>query len=205
MRILDGDSTSSIVADHVPLFDAELQTQRPPAAFASPLSDKSEEAARRNCLFANVSPPMKTVSLFGYYMPSYSKANIYGSETSIQPYDLHVDYGRASNDIHNRVFFGGCAWSACITEPLRSSPLSLQHQPVPLFISPAGPSTSPLVRTSTATHSSTTARLRHRSQRPSVYHTKRGNFDADRQPGQTIIPITGAVALPLMVMLASAD
>jgi hypothetical protein len=93
MRILDGDSTSSIVADHVPLFDAELQTQRPPAAFASPLSDKSEEAARRNCLFANVSPPMKTVSLFGYYMPSYSKANIYGSETSIQPYDLHVDYG----------------------------------------------------------------------------------------------------------------
>jgi hypothetical protein len=141
---------------------------------------ESEGAAKRNRLFANVSLRTKAVSLFGYYMLSSNKANTSGAGNfPSNQYDLHVDYGRASNDIHNRVFFGGFA-----------------HLPYHFSISPF------LIYQSSGPFNITIgqdingdAQFNDRPafatdlNRPSVYHTKWGNFDADPQPGQSIIPI----------------
>jgi hypothetical protein len=141
---------------------------------------ESEGAAKRNRLFANVSLRTKPVTLFGYYMLGFNKANTAGAGSfPSNQYDLHVDYGRASNDIHHRLFLGGF-----VNLPYRFSfaPFIIYQSSTPFNITIGNDLNGDAQfndRPAFATDLN----------RPSVYRTKWGNFDAAPLPGQTIIPI----------------
>jgi len=146
---------------------------------------------KRNRIFTNFHLRFNPVLLYGYYIFGHSNSNTGGpSSFPLNQYDLHVDYGRATDDIRNRFYLGG----------LITLPLKLQLNPF-------------LVTQSNAPFNITIGQdLNGDSQfndrpafatdlsRPSVYHTKWGTFDADPQPGQKIIPINYGTG-PDLVML----
>lgn len=141
---------------------------------------ESEGAAKRNRFFANVSLRTKPITFFGYYMLSFNKANTAGAGSfPSDQYDLHVDYGRASNDIHNRIFFGGYSE---LPYHFSINPLIVYQSSTPFNITIGQDLNGDAQfndRPSFATDLN----------RPSVYRTKWGNFDAAPLPGQKIIPI----------------
>ncbi len=146
---------------------------------------------KRHRLYTNFHLRLNPVLLYGYYIFGYSNSNTGGpSSFPSNQYDLHVDYGRASNDIRNRLYFGG----------LVRMPFKFQLNPF-------------LIAQSNAPFNITVGQdLNGDSQfndrpafatdptRPSVYRTKWGNFDADPLPGQKIIPINYGTG-PSFVML----
>src|SRR5262249_41800152 len=63
---------------------------------------------KRNRIFTNFHLRFKPVLLYGYYIFGHSNSNTGGPSTfPLNQYDLHVDYGRATEDIHNRFYMGG--------------------------------------------------------------------------------------------------
>jgi hypothetical protein len=64
---------------------------------------------KQNQLIVNSSVRMGTkLSLFGYYTLNYANSDTAGaSYIPSNPFDLAQDYGRATFDIRNRIFFGG--------------------------------------------------------------------------------------------------
>ncbi len=141
---------------------------------------QSEGASKRNQLYVHMEYQSKPIVLYGYYVLGQRNTNTQGpSSFPSDQYDLHVDYGRAANDIRNRGYLGG-----------------LIHLPYHFVLNPF------LVAESSLPFNITVGQdLNGDSQfnnrpafatdlnRPSVYHTKFGNFDADPLPGQKIIPI----------------
>ncbi len=125
---------------------------------------------KRNRIFTNFHLRFNPLLLYGYYIFGHSNSNTGGpSSFPLNQYDLHVDYGRATEDIRNRFYLGG----------LVTLPLKLQLNPF-------------LVTQSNAPFNITIGQdLNGDSQfndrpafatdlsRPSVYHTKWGTFDAD--------------------------
>jgi hypothetical protein len=146
---------------------------------------------KRNRIFTNFHLRFNQVLLYGYYIFGYSHSDTGGPNSfPSNQYDLHVDYGRANDDVRNRLYMGG----------LVGLPFKIQFNPF-------------LVTLSNAPFNITVGQdLNGDSQfndrpafatdltRPSVYHTKWGTFDADPQPGQTIIPINYGTG-PSLVML----
>lgn len=141
---------------------------------------ESEGASKRNRLFINASLRTKPVVLFGFYMLGFSKANTSGAGSfPSNQYDLDQDYGRAGNDIRHRLFLGGFAH---LPWHLMVSPFVIYQSSSPFNITIGEDLNGDAQfndRPAFATDLS----------RPSVYRTKWGNFDADPQPGQKIIPI----------------
>jgi Carboxypeptidase regulatory-like domain len=148
-------------------------------------------ASKRNRIFTNFHLRFNPLLLYGYYIFGYSNSNTGGpSSFPSNQYNLHVDYGRATEDIRNRFYLGG----------LVTLPLKLQLNPF-------------LVTQSNAPFNITIGQdLNGDSQfndrpafatdpnRPSVYHTKWGTFDADPLPGQKIIPINYGTGPALMML-----
>jgi hypothetical protein len=141
---------------------------------------ESEGASKRHRLFANLSLRTKPVTLFGLYMLSSSRANTAGAGSfPSDQYNLHVDYGRASNDVRNRVFFGGYS---NLPYHFSLSPFFIYQSSSPFNITIGEDLNGDAQfndRPAFATDLS----------RPTVYRTRYGNFDADPLPSQTIIPI----------------
>ena len=141
---------------------------------------ESEGVSNRNRLIVNANVHAKQMGLFGFYMLSKWDSNTggVGSFPSNQ-YDLHVDYGRASNDLRSRVFFGGYSR---LPGKFSLNPFVIYQTSAPFNIvvgQDLNGDTQFNDRPSFATDLS----------RPSVYRTKWGNFDADPIAGQKIIPI----------------
>jgi hypothetical protein len=69
----------------------------------------SEAVFRQNQFWANTNIRVASkVQLFGYYVLNYANSDTSGvSSLPSNSHDISVDYGRASFDIRNRVFFGG--------------------------------------------------------------------------------------------------
>jgi uncharacterized membrane protein YgcG len=69
----------------------------------------SEGVFRQNQFIANFNIRAGAkLSLFGYYSQNYANSNASGAGNfPSDQHDLSVDYGRASFDIRNRIFFGG--------------------------------------------------------------------------------------------------
>jgi Carboxypeptidase regulatory-like domain len=146
---------------------------------------------KRNRIFTNFHLRLNPVLLYGYYFFGYNHSDTGGpSSFPSNQYNLKVDYGRATDDIRNRLYLGG----------LVTLPFKLQLNPF-------------LIAQSNAPFNITIGEdLNGDSQfndrpafatdlnRPSVYHTKWGNFDADPLPGQKIIPINYGTG-PSLVML----
>ncbi|WP_263360165.1 TonB-dependent receptor [Acidicapsa ligni] len=140
----------------------------------------SEGASGRNRLIVNGNVRIKPLSLFGYYMLSKVNTNTAGIGTfPSNQYDLHVDYGRASYDVRNRLFLGGFTklpWGFGL------NPFIIYQSSAPFNIvvgEDLNGDTQFNDRPAFATDLT----------RSSVYHTKWGVFDAQPIAGQKIIPI----------------
>ena len=164
---------------------------RPSGTLQNIYQYESEGASKRNRLVLHLVYRTQPITLYGYYLLGYEKANTSGPNSfPSNQYNLHADYGRASDDIHHRAYFGGLLnlpWQFVLNPFLvlqSSSPFNItvgedlngdsQFNDRPAF----------------ATDLS----------RPSVYRTPWGNFDSDPIPGQTIIPINRGIG-PSLAML----
>jgi hypothetical protein len=153
---------------------------RPLGTFQNIYEYESEGASKRNRLLLHLVYRTQPITLYGYYTLGYDKANTSGvSSFPSNQYNLHSDYGRASDDIHHRAYFGGL-----LNLPYRFvlNPFLVLQSSSPFNITVGEDLNGDSQfndRPAFATDLS----------RPSVYQTRWGNFDANPTPGQTIIPI----------------
>lgn len=140
----------------------------------------SEGESLRNRLIVNANVHARNMALFGFYTLSKAEADTGGiSSFPSNQYDLHQDYGRASNDIRNRLALGGY-WR--IWRGIAVNPFLLYQSSSPFNIvvgQDLNGDTQFNDRPSFATDLS----------RSSVVHTQWGVFDTNPIAGQKIIPI----------------
>ena len=152
---------------------------------------QSEGASRRGELYVNARFTTKPVTIYGYYLLGKRESDTQGAASfPSNQYDLHADYGRASNDIRDRLYLG-----SILNLPLRFKldPFAIIQSNAPFNITVGRDLNGDSQfndRPAFATDLS----------RPSVYRTRWGIFDADPMPGQTIIPVNYGVG-PSTVML----
>ncbi len=69
---------------------------------------QSEGVYNQNQLMVNYSVRARRASLFGFYMLNFAKADTSGpTYFPSNPYDAHLDYGRANFDVRSRFLLGG--------------------------------------------------------------------------------------------------
>ena len=146
---------------------------------------------KRQRIFTNFHLNVRQVLLYGYYIFGHSYADTGGpSSFPSNQYDLNVDYGRAPQDIRNRLYLGGLVG---LPFKLRLNPFLIAQSNAPFNIivgEDLNGDSQFNDRPAFATDLS----------RPSVYRTPWGNFDADPLPGQKIIPFDYGTG-PTLVML----
>jgi hypothetical protein len=127
--------TRNINAPIPPSTDPHDPTVRPFGTLNNIYQYATEGVFRQNQLIVNATVRTGRVTLFGFYTfnsvhsntGGVSTANPGGSFPSDQ-YNLNADYGRASYDIHNRLFLGG---SISVPYGFRLSPFLLASSGVP--------------------------------------------------------------------------
>lgn len=153
---------------------------RPSGTLQNIYQYESEGASKRNNLLLHLVYRTQPITLYGYYILGYAKANTAGvASFPSNQYNLHADYGRASNDIHHRAYFGGLLNLPC---KFVLNPFLILQSSAPFNITVGEDLNGDSQfndRPSFATDLN----------RPSVYRTRWGNLDSDPAPGQTIIPI----------------
>ena len=164
---------------------------RPLGTYENIYEYNSQAASERNRLSVNGSVNTKRTGLWGYYTFSKAEANTSGlTSFPSNQYDLDVDWGRASYDIHNRAFLGGYMR---LPGHFSVNPFLMVQSSAPFNIvvgQDLNGDTQFNDRPAFATDLT----------RPSVYVTKWGTFDADPLPGQKIIPINYGTGPGLFVV-----
>ncbi|MFZ3199896.1 MAG: carboxypeptidase regulatory-like domain-containing protein [Candidatus Acidiferrales bacterium] len=126
------------------------------------------------------------LALFGYYVLNYANSDTSGVNSfQSNPFDLAQDYGRASFDTRNRVFFGG---SVLLPHAVRISPFLIASSgrpfnvtvPTDLIGSTILNQRPTLVSTAVCSPVQITG---------NIYCTPLGTFNAMPPPGSTPIPI----------------
>jgi uncharacterized membrane protein YgcG len=161
----------------------------------------SEAVFRQNQLITNTNVRVGSkVQLFGYYVLNYANSDTSGvSSFPSNSHNISADYGRASFDTRQRLFFGG---SFALPLNFRLSPFMIVSSGSPFNISatndlnndsifndrPALASTATCVAVVTPTPPSTT------------YCTPLGTFDAAPTAGERITPINYATGPSHVVM-----
>ncbi|MBT9333204.1 TonB-dependent receptor [Paracidobacterium acidisoli] len=144
---------------------------------------ESEGASKRNRLLVRFHLTTGPVLLYGSWTLGWNKANTAGPASfPSNQYDLHADWGRASNDIRAQGYLGGVInlpWS------LQATPFLVMQSATPFNIT-IGQDLNGDAQFNDRPAFATDLN------RPSVYRTRYGNFDADPLPGQTIVPINYA-------------
>ena len=144
---------------------------------------ESEGTSIRDRLTINAHLQTKRVGMFGFYMLNNAQADTSGiGNFPSNQYDLRQDWGRASNDIRSRLFFGGFLhfWKG-----FGATPFLVWQTSTPFNIvvgQDLNGDTQFNDRPAFATDLT----------RASVVHTTWGVFDTQPIPGQTIIPINYA-------------
>ncbi|MGH9587075.1 MAG: carboxypeptidase regulatory-like domain-containing protein, partial [Acidobacteriaceae bacterium] len=152
---------------------------------------QSAGRSRRHELYVNFRYNTKPAIFYGYYVLSKRLADTAGAASfPSNQYDLQADYGRASNDIRDRMYLGGI-----IHAPLRFdfNPFFIVESAAPFNITTGQDLNGDSQfndRPAFATDLT----------RPSVVRTQWGNFDTDPISGQQIIPINYASG-PSFLML----
>ncbi len=143
----------------------------------------SEGTSVRDRLTVNGHLQTKRVGLFGYYMMNHALADTSGAGNfPSNQYDLRQDYGRASNDILSRLFFGGFVH---LWKGFGVNPFLIYQSSTPFNIvvgQDLNGDTQFNDRPAFATDLT----------RASVVHTRWGVFDTQPMAGQKIIPINYA-------------
>jgi hypothetical protein len=141
---------------------------------------ESEGTSVRDRLAVNGHLQTKRVGLFGYYMLNHALADTSGAGSfPSNQYDLRQDWGRASNDIRSRLFFGG--W-VHLWKGFGANPFLIYQSSTPFNIvvgQDLNGDTQFNDRPAFATDLT----------RASVVRTPLGVFDTQPMAGQTIIPI----------------
>jgi Carboxypeptidase regulatory-like domain len=129
------------------------------------------------------------VQLFGYYTLNYAKSDTAGvSSFASNSYDISQDYGRASFDIHNRIFFGG---SILLPYALRLSPFMVVNSGAPFNITvPTDLNGDSIFNDRPGFVSSSTCATV--SITGSIYCTPLGTFDALPTASEKLTPVNSA-------------
>ena len=153
----------------------------------------SEAVFRQNQLIANTNVRVGSkVQLFGYYVLNYANSDTSGvSSFPSNSYNISADYGRASFDTRNRLFFGG---SFALPRNFRLSPFMIASSGTPFNITTTNDLNNDSVfndrpsLVSTATCPSVVAPIA-----PStIFCTPLGTFNAAPTAGGRILPINYA-------------
>ncbi len=147
----------------------------------------SEAVFRQTQLIANTNVRVGSkVQLFGYYVLNYANSGTSGvSSFPSNSYNISADYGRASFDIRNRLFFGG---TFGLPYNFRLSPFLIASSGSPFNITTTNDLNNDSIfndRPGLAPGASCTA--------PNIYCTSLGTFDANPASpavaGEKIVPI----------------
>jgi hypothetical protein len=140
---------------------------------------------KQNQLIVNSSVRMGTkLSLFGYYTLNYANSDTAGaSYIPSNPFDLAQDYGRATFDIRNRIFFGG---TIGLRYGFRVSPFMIASSGPPFNITTGQDVYGNAVYNTRATAGNCTAGA------TGVVDTAYGCFNLVTVPGVPVIPINDA-------------
>jgi len=143
----------------------------------------SEAVFRQNQLIANTNVRVGSkVQLFGYYVLNYADSDTSGvSSFPSNSYDISADYGRASFDTRNRLFFGG---TFGLPYNFRLSPFMIASSGSPFNITTTNDLNNDSIfndRPGLAPGASCTA--------ANIYCTPLGTFDAQPTASEKITPI----------------
>jgi hypothetical protein len=141
---------------------------------------ESEGDSVRHRLVISANVHTKSIGLYSNYMLGKAEADTSGiGNFPSNGYDLHEDWGRASNDYRNRMFLGGYwhIWRGFSLNPF------LQYQSSAPFNIALGQDLNGDTQFNDRPAFATDLT------RPSVVRTQWGTFDTDPIPGQKIIPI----------------
>ncbi len=149
----------------------------------------SEAVFRQNQLITNTNVRVGSkVQLFGYYVLNYANSDTSGvSSFPSNSYNISADYGRASFDVRNRLFFGG---SFAIPYNFRLSPFMIASSGSPFNITTTNDLNDDSIFNdrpgliSTATCPTTV-----NTPPSTTYCTPLGTFDAKPVAGEKITPI----------------
>jgi Carboxypeptidase regulatory-like domain len=153
----------------------------------------SEAVFRQNQLITNVNVRVGSkVQLFGYYVLNYANSDTSGvSSFPSNSYNISADYGRASFDTRNRLFFGG---SFALPLNFRLSPFMIASSGSPFNIA----TTSDLNNDSIfndrpgLVSTATCAAVVPLTAPSATYCTPLGTFDSAPTAGERIVPINYA-------------
>lgn len=155
---------------------------------------ESEGASKSNSLIINSRMRAKHFDFFSNYTLSFTKANTAGASSfPSNQYDLHVDWGRAANDMRNRAYTGShidLPWKFVVL------PFLVYESGIPFNI------TTGIDRNGDGQFNDRPAFATDLN-RSSVYRTRFGSFDADPLPSQTIIPINYGKSPSLLMLNGS--
>jgi len=161
----------------------------------------SEGVFRQNQLIANTNWRVGSkVQLFGYYVLNYANSDTSGvSSFPSNSYNISSDYGRASFDFRNRLFFGG---SFGLPYNFRLSPFMIASSGSPFNITTTNDLNNDSIfndrpgLVSTATCSAVVAP----TPPSTTYCTPLGTFDVSPKAGERIVPINYATGPTHVVM-----
>ena len=149
---------------------------------------QSDGVFKQNQLIVNINVRASSkLALFGYYVLSYANSDTSGVNSfQSTPFNLSQDYGRASFDTRNRLFFGG---SILLPHAFRVSPFLIASSGRPFNV------TTPIDILGTTQFNqrpcliSAATCLPNPMQPVSIFATPLGTFDADPAIPYTPIPI----------------
>ncbi|MGC2163048.1 MAG: TonB-dependent receptor [Silvibacterium sp.] len=155
---------------------------------------QSEGASKHHELYVHVRYDTKPVTLYGYTVIGRRLTNTQGPGSfPSDQYDLHVDYGRAANDIHDRGYLGGIIH---LPYQFTLNPFFIAESSMPFNITVGQDLNGDSQFNDRPTFATDLSR-------PSVYRTPWGNFDSAPLPGQKTIPINYGTGPSLVMLNAS--
>jgi hypothetical protein len=155
---------------------------------------ESEAMFRQNQLIANFNIRAGAkLSLSGYYSLNFAHSDTAGPTSfPSQPYNINADYGRASFDVRNRVFFGG---SISLPYGFRLNPFMVFNSGTPFNVTtPLDLNGTSIFNDRPALVSTATCPAVTPTATPNVVCTQLGTFNTIPLPGQQIIPINNYTA-----------
>jgi hypothetical protein len=155
---------------------------------------ESEAMFRQNQLIANFNIRAGAkLSLSGYYSLNFAHSDTAGPTSfPSQPYNINADYGRASFDVRNRVFFGG---SISLPYGFRLNPFMVFNSGTPFNVTtPLDLNGTSILNDRPALVSTATCAGVTPTATPNVVCTQLGTFNTIPLPGQQIIPINNYTA-----------
>ena len=172
-------------------FDQLLSLSLNPATAGAPRTYQyaSEANFKQNQLIVNTNVRIGSkIQLFGFYTLTYANSDTAGvSSFPSNSYDISEDYGRASFDTRNRLFFGG---SIALPYSFRLSPFMIASSGSPFNVASSEDLNGDTIFNDRPVLISTATCPNSGSVTGTTYCTSLGTFnDALPSAGQTVVPI----------------